>query len=70
MCHLHDANCSLDSSRDYLQTYIKHTVSLLDLPEDMWVTDEVSYGGRVRAVGTLNDGDFDILGQERETEVM
>lgn len=62
-------NCPLVSSQDYLPTYIKPIVSLHDLPEDMWVTDEVSYRGS-RARGTLNDGYFDISCQERETDVM
>ena len=68
-CHLRDANCPLDSSRDYPQTYIKPSVSLHGLPADMWVTDGVSHKGS-RARGTLNYGYFDISCQKRETEVM
>lgn len=40
--YLLDANCRLDLLQDYLQTYIKPSVFILDLTEDKWVTDEGS----------------------------
>lgn len=46
--HLGDAKSPLDSSHDSLQTYILPTVFLHDPPDDMWVTDEVSFKAKVR----------------------
>lgn len=40
--HLLEANCRLDLVPDYLQTYIRTGVFILDLTEDKWVTDEGS----------------------------
>lgn len=40
--HLLEANCRRDLVQDYLKTYIKTAVFILDLTEDKWVTDEGS----------------------------